>query len=96
MAVLENVLADVRGKKLVKAKSDTITVPIGGANQGIVLTFAEVAKVQVLIGINITTDPVVDVSVPQNVTYDDNVVGLTLAVAAGTTLTVEGYALAER
>jgi len=81
------------GRKIVVDVSATVTVPIGGGDQGIVITFKELKKADKVWISSVTTDPPTSVSLPQNIDYDGNVVGMTLTVAAGTTLTVEGIAI---
>jgi len=81
------------GKKVSVATSDTITVPIGGANQGVVVRFSELSKVDYILEVNLTLDPVVDTGLPTNLDIKDNLVGFTVACGAGTTLTAEAIAL---
>ncbi|MHC1572235.1 MAG: hypothetical protein ACXQTL_05750 [Methanosarcinales archaeon] len=80
------------GKKVVKVEGDTITVPIGGANQGIVVV-TELARIDAVLQVNVKLDPVVDVGQPTNIDLDGPIIGLTLPVAAGTTLTPEVIAI---
>ena len=80
------------GKLIARDASDTITVPVGGGAQAVTVTMKDLRVVEYLIQVNVTTDPVVQVSLPQNVKIDKNVVGMTLYFGAGTTLTVEAIA----
>jgi len=76
------------GKKIVRAEGDAVVVPIDGANQGVVV-ITELARVDAVLQVNIKTNPIVDVGLPTNVDIDGPIIGLTLPVAAGTTLTPE-------
>ena len=80
------------GKKIVRVEGDTVVVPIGGANQGVVV-ITELARIDAVLQVNVKTDPVVDVGLPSNVDIDGPIIGLTLPVAAGTTLTPEVIAI---
>jgi len=80
------------GRFIARDASDTITVPVGGGAQAVTVTMKDLKQVEYVVQVNVTTDPVVDVSVPQNIAIDKNVVGMTLYCGAGTTLTVEAIA----
>jgi len=80
------------GKKIVKVEGDAITVSVGGANQGVVVT-TELARIDAVLQVNVKTDPIVDVGLPTNIDIDGPTIGLTLPVAAGTTLTPEIIAI---
>jgi hypothetical protein len=77
------------GRFMARDTSDEITVPVAGGAQAVTVTMKDLKQVEYVVQVNVTTDPVVDVSVPQNIKIDKNVVGLTLYCGAGTTLTVE-------
>jgi hypothetical protein len=81
------------GKIIADGQSDAITVPVAGGAQGVTVPMRDLRKVIKVLQINVTTDPVVDVSVPENIKVTGNVVGMTLVCGAGTTLTVECTAL---
>jgi len=83
-------LAD--GRVIARDTSDQIVVPVGGGSQAVTITMKDLGVVEYVLQVNVTTDPVVQVSVPQNVKIDKNVVGMTLYFGAGTTLTVEAIA----
>jgi len=79
-----------RPKRFIASEtSDTITVPIAGGNQAVTVTMKDLRRVEKVIQVNVTTDPVADVSLPQNIVIDKNVVGMTLRFGAGTTLVAE-------
>ena len=75
------------GRKIVKQIGDTITVPIGGANQGVVVRVNDLSRVENIVQVNVVLDPVVSTSLPTNIDYDGNLVGMTIVCGAGTTLT---------
>jgi len=77
------------GKKTVTQTGDAVTVAVGGASQGLTVRVKDLNKVDVLLQVNLTLDPVVDSSLPTNVDISDNVVGMTIVFAAGTTVTPE-------
>lgn len=83
------------GRIIVREVSSEYTVAIGGATQAVTITFADLKKVEYLINITATTDPVVaaELGVPQNPVITGNMVGFTIYVGAGTTLVVEGQAI---
>ena len=90
------VIAEFPGKPkrlIVSDTSDTITVPVAGGAQGVTVTLKDLRRVEKVIQVNVTTNPVVDVSPPQNISIDKNVVGMTLRFGAGTTLSVEAIAI---
>jgi len=90
------VVAELPGRPkrlIVSGTSDTIVVPVGGGNQPVTVTLRDLRRVEKVIQVNVTTDPVVDVSPPQNITVSKNVVGMTLRFGAGTTLTTEVIAI---
>jgi len=76
--------------KVVARGSSTVTVPLGGGDQPVTITFSELKNVEQVLQYNFHTNPIVDPGTPVNEKIEKNVVGVTLAgVAAGTTLTVE-------
>ena len=81
------------GRLIVSATSDTVTVPVAGGNQPVTVTVKDLRKVEKVISVNVTTDPVVDVSLAQNPKVTKNVVGMTLRCGAGTTMSVEAIVL---
>ena len=90
------VVAELPGRPkrlIVSGTSDTIVVPVSGGNQPVTVTLRDLRRVEKVIQVNVTTDPVVDVSPPQNITVSKNVVGMTLRFGAGTTLTTEVIAI---
>lgn len=73
--------------------SSQYVVPVGGGSQAVTVTMKDLTHVEYVTQVNVTTDPVVQVSLPQNIKIDKNVVGMTLYFGAGTTLTVEAIAV---
>jgi len=90
------IIATYPNGKVLAENSNTITVPIGGGDIAITLSFPELKKIEAVKNIRFDTDPPVYPGEPMNYKIDKNVVGCTLyGVAAGTTLTykmeVEGW-----
>ena len=70
--------------------STTVTVPLGGGDQPITISFPEVKKVERVIQYKFLTDPITDPGTPVNEVITGRVVGVTMAgIPTGTTLTVE-------
>jgi len=84
-------LADNR--LMARDTSSQVVVAVGGGAQAVTVTMKDLTHVEYVTQVNVTTDPVVQVSIPQNVKIDKNVVGMTLYFGAGTTLTVEAIAV---
>jgi len=81
------------GKVIAKA-SKTITVPLGGGDIAITITFNELRRVEQVLRYNFFTDPITDPGTPVNEKVTGNVVGLTMVgIPAGTTLTIEAVAI---
>ena len=86
----------VDGRTLSKA-SNTITVPIGGGNISMTITFPELRHIDAVLQIQVdATDPPVNIegAVGTHKNIVGNVVGFTIfGVSAGTTLTASGVAV---
>ena len=86
----------VDGRTLSKA-SNTVTVPIGGGNISMTITFPELRHIDAVLQIQVdATDPPVNIegAVGTHKNIVGNVVGFTIfGVSAGTTLTASGVAV---
>ena len=93
MTVLVTLGRGEKRKYIASAASDTITVPIGGGAQGLSAVVEDLKNIEKVLQVNLTTDPVVDTSLPENISASKNAVGATIVFGAGTTVSAEFIAL---
>ena len=89
MTVIITVGKGEKRKIIAKASSDTITVPLSGGAQGLSAVVSSLKRIDNVIQVNLTTDPPVDASLPQNLHVERNTVGTTIVFGAGTTVSAE-------
>jgi len=76
------------GKKVVTQEGSEYNVAIGGENKAITVRCDELKRVEALLNVQFGMQPSVrDASPAIGVKVEDNVIGMTVSVADGTTLT---------
>ncbi len=84
-----------RKKYIVSGSSDETTVPLAGGSVTVDIEFPEISRVLTLQSVAVDTNPAVEVSIPENVSYDGNKLSMTLVFAAGTTMRANATVIGE-